>query len=111
MPSPDFDLPAIAKHPATAGLAGALLLSLRMAPGSSWWERISTFIGGALVAVYLAPAACEFLQIHGEKTVLFLSFAAGLFGLSLAHQLMEAVKRAPIGEFIAAWLQRKGGGQ
>lgn len=111
MPSPDFDLPAIAKHPATASVAGALLLSLRMVPGSSLLERLSTFVSGALIAVYLAPAACKFMKIGDGDIVGLVSFAAGLFGLSLAHQTMEALKRAPIGEFIASWLQRKGGGQ
>jgi hypothetical protein len=113
MPSPDIDLrnvaQHVAQHPATAGIAGALLLSLRMAPGVSWIERVSTFTSGALVAVYLAPAACEYLRIQGDASVRLLSFSAGLFGLSLMYQVMEAVKRAPWGDFIASWLQRKGG--
>lgn len=111
MPSPDFDLPALAKHPATAGVAGALLLSIRMVPGASWPERLSTLVSGALVAVYLAPAACEYLRIEGDVTVRLVSFFSGLFGLALVHQTMEALKSAPIGQFIASWLQRKGGGQ
>lgn len=82
-----------------------------MVPGVSWFERISTFASGALVAVYLAPAACEYLRIEGEASIRLLSFSSGLFGLSLMHQMMEALKRAPLGEFIASWLQRKGGGQ
>lgn len=111
MASPDFDIQGIAKHPATAGVAGALLLSLRMVPGVTWFERLSTLISGALVAVYIAPAACAYLKIENVDIVRMVSFISGLFGLSLMQQMMEAIKRAPWGEFIASWLQRKGGGQ
>lgn len=111
MAAPDFDfagLASAAKHPATAGVAGALL-SLRLIPGSSIGEKVWTLASGAVVAFYAAPAACDYLQIGSEAAIGLVGFLSGLFGLALIHQMMEAIKQTPWGEIVASWLRRKGG--
>lgn len=105
-PNTDIDLPAILAHPATAGIAGSLV-GLRVAPGSTWGERIANVACGALIAAYVGPAVAEWLGIAGPTGQALLGFGLGLAGLTLADVSLRAVRELRLADVLASWITRR----
>lgn len=105
---PDIDLPAAARHPLVAGLAGALI-GLRFAPGAGWLDRLINVVSGGAIAGYVGPAAAEFLALPSPAARSALGFALGLFGISLATVLMQALRDLKLGEILAERLRGDSG--
>lgn len=102
----DLDTNRILAHPLTAGLGGALV-ALRFAPGLSWIERLANVIAGAMCAGYLAPAAMEVLTLSSLSAEAALSFVIGMFGMSIAAAVIEAVRAVDWARIVTGWLGRK----
>lgn len=106
LPQQDLDLPAIARHPLAAGLVGALV-GLRFAPGTNWVERLSNVASGACIAGYLGPAAAELLELRSPSLQSMLGFALGLFGISVAAAVAQALRDMRLGDIISGWISRR----
>lgn len=102
------DLDRAARHPYAAGLAGSLV-SLRFAPGDTWRARAVNVLLGSLTAAYVSPALTAWLRIDQPSLQAGAAFLLGLFGLSLASALMQAIASTPLGQILTGWLGRKGG--
>ena len=104
----DIDPHRIVTHPLTAGVGGALV-GLRFAPGLSWFERVANVAAGAACAGWLAPAAAEVFELRSVSAGAALSFAIGMFGMSVAAALIEAVRSTSWADIITSWTKRRGG--
>jgi hypothetical protein len=102
----DVNLDKILTSPFTAGLVGALV-GLRFAPGISWGERVTNVAAGAACSAFMAPAASEVFLLTSESMMGFLSFAIGMFGMSVAAAIMEGLREIKVAELINGWFQRK----
>lgn len=101
---PDVD-PIINSH-IVAGLLGSLV-GLKWAPGASWGERVTNVAIGFGCAVYLTPGAAEWTGVESPRALAALSFAAGMFGLSLAAAVMDGIKQARVADVLSSWLTRR----
>jgi hypothetical protein len=101
-----LDIDDLSRNPAVAGVAGSLV-ALRFSPGETWGERLFNFICGSLCAILLAPAVAEFLSLTSHAMLSGLSFAIGLFGLSIAAALSHGLKGVNLAEVITGWIGRK----
>jgi len=75
-----------------AGLIGGAV-SLRFLPEmKTWWHKVGTAFSGAFAATYLTPAFAEYFSMaaggNGENGI---SFAIGLFGMSLAAAIIKMI--------------------
>jgi len=82
-----------------ASLLGALV-SLKFVPGRSMWQRLTSAIGGALIAAYVSPIVTSYftLSIKLEASV---AFMVGMLGMTATAALAEEIP-----EFFRA-LRRK----
>lgn len=103
----DIDGYKIATHPLTAGIGGALV-GLRFAPGLTWPERLFNVAAGAACAGWVAPAAAEMFELISVSSQSALSFAIGMFGMSIAAALIDAVRATQWSEIITSWTKRRG---
>lgn len=104
----DFDFDKITQGHILPGMIGSVI-SLRFAPGDSWGERVLNVVTGSLLVVYCTPALSEWLHIaQGTGVRDFLSFAVGLFGLSLAAAVTSGIRQLQVAEIISGWISRKG---
>lgn len=94
-------------NPILASFLGAVV-GLRFAPGLTWIERVGNVAAGMVLAVYAAPALTDYLQVAKPGMLAGLSFAVGLFGLSLAAAVTNAIRQANLAEWAGSWLRRKG---
>lgn len=101
-----LDLDGLSRSPALAGIAGSLV-ALRFAPGDSWKDRLFNFVSGSLCAVLVAPALAEFLSLKSHAMLSGLSFAVGLFGLSVAAAIAHGIKGVKLEEVITRLIGRK----
>jgi hypothetical protein len=102
----ESDLAAAARHPAVPGIVGAVI-GLRWAPGATWWERIINVTSGSAIAGYVGPAAAEVFDLATPASQSALGFGLGLFGISLATALMQALRNLQLGDILADWLRRR----
>ena len=102
--NPDAD--AIVNSHVLAGLLGSLV-GLKWAPGATWAERAANVGVGFGCAVYITPGAAEWMGIVSPRALAALSFAAGMFGLSLAAALSDGIKQTKAGDIITSWLTRR----
>ena len=102
----DIDPQKLATSPLAAGVLGSLV-GLRLAPGLSWLERFANVITGSVCAGFAAPAAGELFKLSSPAMMSFLAFVLGLFGMSIASAVMQALRDAKLGEAITSWLTRK----
>jgi len=102
----DIDPQRIATHPLTAGIGGALV-GLRFAPGQSWAERLINVLSGAGCAGWIAPAAAELFDLSSVSSKAALSFAIGMFGMSVAAAVVEALRAVHWSEIITSWTTRR----
>lgn len=104
----DIDTHRVLTHHVTAGVGGALV-GLRFAPGASWVERMTNVFAGAACAGWLAPAAAELFELRSVSSEAALSFAVGMFGMSIAAALIDAVRTTGWADIITSWTKRRGG--
>jgi hypothetical protein len=104
----DFDFQRVINHPLMAGVGGAVVGVLRFAPGATWPVRVANAIAGIGVAWYVAPALGELFVLTSDATKSALSFAVGMFGMSIAAALNEGVRSMPWAEILTSWAKRRG---
>lgn len=104
----DFEPQRLVAHPLIAGLAGAVL-GLRFAPGPGLLGRLTNVAAGAITAGYTAPAAAEIFALTSPATQSALAFAIGMFGMSIAAAVMQALRELRLAEIISGWIGRRGG--
>ena len=104
----DIDPHRIAAHPLTAGLAGAVV-GLRFAPGLSWVERIANVFAGSMCAGFVGPATSEMFNLTSNSMQSALAFAIGMFGMSIAAAIFQALRDIKLTEIITDWLSRNKG--
>lgn len=92
----------------TVFVSGAVgsALSLRFLPDLTRWQRITSIIGGTIIAGYLAEPVADYFEV--EKAVGAVGFLFGLFGLSICAKLFETIKSADPWGLIES---RFGGGE
>lgn len=100
------DLSRAVCHPFAAGLVGALI-GLRFAPGLVWWERMSNVLAGAMFAGYLSPAMGEMLNLTSAPMQSAMSFVLGMFGMSLAAAVFQAVREIAWADIVTRRLGGK----
>lgn len=102
----DIDPHRIIAHPLTAGIGGAVV-GLRFAPGLTLLERVFNVVSGAACAGWLAPAAVSLFDLTTTSAEAALSFVIGMFGMSVAAALMEAVRTVNLAEVVRGWISRR----
>lgn len=93
-----------------AGIGGAVVgvvLNLRSAPGATLVERVFNVLSGAACAWWLAPAAVNVFGLSAGSAESSLSFLIGMFGMSIAAAVMEAVRTIKLADIISGWISRK----
>lgn len=103
----DIDVHRIATHPLTAGIGGALV-GLKFAPGLTWLERACNVAAGVACAGWIAPAAAEMFELLSVSSRSALSFAIGMFGMSIAAAIVEAMRATQWSEIVTSWTKRRG---
>lgn len=103
----DIDPQKIVTHPLTAGIGGALV-GLRFAPGLTWPERALNVAAGGACAGWVAPAVGEIFQLASFRADAALSFFIGMFGMSIAAAVLEAVRTVAWADIITSWTKRRG---
>lgn len=98
----DIDPDRILRSPWVAGGLGALV-GLRFAPGLTWWERAFNILCGCLCAGYISPALMEWLRIDPAGIRACAAFGVGMFGLSVAAEVMKFVRDGDLRQVAAAW--------
>lgn len=101
----DIDPQRLISHPLAAGLLGAMI-GLKFAPGLSWFERVTNVAAGAACAGYVTPAAAEVFGLVSAPMQSALGFAVGMFGMSVAAALIEAVRAVQWADIVSGWLKR-----
>jgi hypothetical protein len=103
----DLDFDKIVKNPWAAGAFGSVV-ALKFAPGISWWERAFNVLCGSLCAGFFGPALIEFFAVNRHGLEAAISFGVGMFGLSMAAALMQAIRELKLAEILTSRLTRKG---
>ena len=103
----DFDPNKLLTAPLFAGVMGSLI-ALRFAPGVSWSERFTNVASGSACAGFIAPAMGEYFHLGTASMLSFLSFALGLFGMSIAAAVMSGIKDLKVGEIVSGWISKGG---
>jgi hypothetical protein len=103
----DIDPDQVLRSPGVAGGFGAIV-GLAFAPGASWRERAFNVLAGGLSAYYIAPALTEWLRIEPAGIRACAAFGVGLFGLSVASEVVKFIRDGGLRRFADTWLQRKG---
>lgn len=103
----DFDPERMLRSHFAAGALGAIV-ALRLAPGASLLERVGNVAAGSACAGYFAPALVEWFEIASPGMSAAIAFGVGMFGLSVAAAVMEAIREMQLGEIITGWLRRRG---
>ena len=103
----DFDPQKIVAAPVVAGAAGSVV-ALKFAPGATWTERLTNVGSGSAFAAFVAPAMAEYFHIASPQMLSCLSFALGLFGMSLASALFTGLKGLDVAGIISGWLKKGG---
>jgi ACR3 family arsenite efflux pump ArsB len=103
----EFDPEKLMNSHFVVGALGALV-GLKFAPGTTWRERAINVSAGMLCAGYFAPALAEWFHVASPGMQSALAFAVGMFGLSLAAAVAQALRELKLGEIISGWLSRRG---
>lgn len=105
-----MDLESVGRWMREPWLAGGLgaLAGLKFSPGETWTGRFINVISGSVCAGYGGPALVAYWKVESHHMQGFLAFAVGMFGLSLAAAVAQAIKQLDLGGLIKGWLERKG---
>ena len=101
-----FDWDQFTSGHAVAGVAGSLV-SLKFSPGLTWAERAFNFVCGSLCAILVSPALTEFFKLTSPAMLSGVSFAVGLFGLSLADAASRELRKVKLAEIVQGLFGRK----
>ncbi|GAB5387106.1 MAG: hypothetical protein Alpg2KO_00740 [Alphaproteobacteria bacterium] len=101
-PDPTVLLAEAARHPFTAGLLGAVV-SLKGAPGKSWWERCFNVLCGGLIAGYLSPGLASWLELMEPAQQSALSFVCGMVGMTVVSVVLAGLRRIDVKAIIESW--------
>lgn len=102
----DLDPDRLARSPFIIGALGSFV-ALRFAPGQTWGERVFNVFCGSLCSGFCAPAMAEWMHVQSPGMQSFSAFAVGMFGLSLAAAITNAVKSMDLASIISGWISRK----
>lgn len=102
----DIDPESALRSHFTVGAVGSVV-ALRFAPGTSWQERIFNVASGSACAGYCAPALVEWFHIVSPGLSSAIAFGVGMFGLSVAAAVMQAIRELRLGEIVTGWLRRR----
>lgn len=101
----DIDFDRIIRHPYTIGLLGAVV-SLRWAPGKTWFSRFCNVLIGSLLAGFFSPAISEFFNLTTDGTQNAMAFATGLFGMNWVSTVIVWGKQVQLSD-VLPWIRRK----
>lgn len=88
------------------GIVGSAL-ALRWLPAESTrWDRAVSLVGGLGVAIYVGPAIAAVSAIERPQYEAGIIFAAGLFGMLVAGELVAAIREVQLGPLLRDWLRR-----
>jgi len=99
-------LESVVRSPFTGGLFGALVLSFRGGPDTSWRERVVTTLSGGVMAGFISPAAAEYFELHTPAMQSGMAFFVGLFGLNMMTAILRWIKTANISDYLP-WGKQK----
>lgn len=88
-----------------AALAGAIL-GLKAIPGGTFLERLANVLFGFLLAVFLGPAAVDYLHVVSVKIASGLTFAVGAAGLVIFAAVIDGIKQTQLSAIISSWFSR-----
>lgn len=101
------DFRQFVQQPEVAGTAGSIM-SLRWLPvGSSWGNKVTSFLSGLSIAVWLVPLAVELFGMKSQGGIGAFGFMGGLFGLLLVSRAWEYIATTPAGEWLTALFTRR----
>jgi hypothetical protein len=103
----DIDPERIARSPFTIGAIGAAITAFKFIPGATWVERAGNVAAGSAAAGFISPALVEWLAMQSPGYSGGAAFFLGLFGMSLAAALLNAIKETPFAQILAGWLTRR----
>ncbi len=96
----------ITRTPWAAGAFGSLV-ALRFAPGLTWAARAFNVACGSLCAGFLSPPLVEYLHLGSAGMQAGAAFVIGMFGLSVAAALVDAVRSVGWADVIRGWVSRR----
>lgn len=102
----DLDTNRIPWQTIGPGMLGAVA-GLRFAPGASWRERAVNLVSAFACAVYVGPAAAEYLSLTGTRSEAGIVFAVGMFGMALAMTVVGTLRAVDWSGIASGWLRRK----
>lgn len=88
-----------ASSPFAVGLLGSLI-ALRSAPGTTWPERITNVICGALMAGILSPAIAEYFGLTSPAMQAATAFVVGLFGLNITATVFVWIREMKLADLL-----------
>ena len=88
-----------ASSPFTVGLLGSLI-ALRSAPGTTWPERITNVMSGALMAGILSPAIAEYFGLSSPAMQAATAFVVGLFGLNITATVFVWIRDMKLADLL-----------
>lgn len=92
------------------GVIGALI-ALRWVPtGSSWTDRLWSFVGGCGCAVWAAPALVEWTEIGSARLEAFIGFVSGMLGMVIVGEIVSTLRGLQLAETIRSILAARFGG-
>lgn len=92
------------------GVIGALI-ALRWVPtGSTWSDRLWSFVGGCGCAVWAAPALVEWTDIGSARIEAFAGFTSGMLGMVIVGEVVQTVRGLQLAETIRSILAARFGG-
>lgn len=95
----DFEKAELVKSPFFAGLIGSIV-SLKWAPGISWFERLFNATCGSMMAGFLSPAVAQYLKLSSPEMQSATAFATGLLGLNLAATGVRWLATLQLGDLL-----------
>lgn len=105
----DIDPEKVLRSPWVAGGLGAVV-GLAFVPGATWRERAFNVLCGGLCAGYLTPALTEWLHIEPAGIKAFAAFAVGMFGISVAAEVVKFIRDGSLRTLVvASWPWTKKG--
>lgn len=90
-----------------AGFAGAVISLRFIQEANTWPARIFMALAGTMAAAYLTPGLAEYLGAS-ERVESALAFGFGLFGMTIAGAVVQALREHKLGEALATWFKRPG---
>lgn len=92
------------------GIAGSIVALRGMPEGSTFGDRVWSFVGGSAASYYVAPALHEFAGGTSDNVFAILAFAVGAFGLVVCGEISRAIREVELPALVRAWIKTKLGG-